>query len=127
MTVPAWLKGSILLAVVFAAGIAIGAGFERRRAPDHGPARMDSHHLMQRLRDDLALDSAQEQAISLILARRQRTIDSTWHMVQPHVHATMDSTLQEVVNVLRPEQAAKYGKLMTAMHPNGDHAPDRRH
>jgi len=33
------------------------------------------------------------------------------------VHATMDSTLQEVLGVLRPDQAAKYEKMVEAMHP----------
>jgi hypothetical protein len=117
VTIPVWVKGTLLLAVTLAAGVVIGVGYERRRAPAHDPAVMDSHHVMQRLRHHLGLDSAQQQAIAAILARRQGTVDSTWHAMQPHVRATLDSTLQEIVGVLRPDQVAKYRKMVEAMHP----------
>ena len=117
MTLPAWLKGTLVLVVVFGAGAVAGAGFERRRTPAHDAARSGSRHLMQRLKNDLALDSAQDKAIAAILARRQGTVDSTWHAMQPKVHATLDSTLQDIVSVLRPDQVAKYQKMVEAMHP----------
>jgi hypothetical protein len=116
VTLPAWVKGTAMLAVTFAAGALAGVGYERRRPPTHQEG-MDAHHVLRRLRDQLGLDSAQENAIATILARRQRMVDSTWHAMQPHVHATMDSTLQEVLGVLRPDQAAKYEKMVEAMHP----------
>ena len=72
---------------------------------------------MHRLKDELGLDSAQEKAIAAILARRQGAVDSTWHVLQPHVRATLDSTLREIVGVLRPDQAAKYRKMVETMHP----------
>lgn len=117
MTVPAWVRGTLLLAVTLTAGVVIGVGYERRRTPAHDAARMDSHHVMHRLKDDLGLDSAQHKAIAAILARRQGTVDSTWHTMQPHVRATLDSTLQEIVGVLRPDQVAKYRKMVEAKHP----------
>jgi hypothetical protein len=103
--------------VTLAAGVVIGVGYERRRTPAHDAAGMDSHHVMQRLRHYLALDTAQQKAIAVILARRQGTVDSTWHAMRPHVNATLDSTLQEIVGVLRPDQVAKYRKMVEAMHP----------
>ena len=112
MTVPAWVKGTLLLAVTLTTGVVIGASYERRRTPPHDAVRMDSHHVLQHLKDELGLDSAQQQAIAAILARRQATVDSTWHTMQPHVHATLDSTLQEIVAVLRPDQAAKYRTMI---------------
>lgn len=117
MTVPAWVKGTLLLAVTFTAGVVTGVGYERRHTPAHGAARTDAHHVMRRLTDELGLDSAQGQAIAAILARRQGTVDSTWHAMQPHVHAALDSTLQEILGVLRPEQVAKFRKMVDAMHP----------
>jgi hypothetical protein len=78
---------------------------------------MDSHHVMDRLNDHLGLDSAQHKAIAAILARRQGTIDSTWHAMQPHVRAMLDSTLHEIAGVLRPDQMAKLRKIEETMHP----------
>lgn len=117
MTVPAWVRGMLLLAVTLMAGVVIGVGYERRRTPPHEAARMDSHHVMHRLNDELGLDSAQRTAIAAILARRQETVDSTWHAMQPQVHATLDSTLQEIVGVLRPDQVAKYRRMVETRHP----------
>lgn len=105
-----------MLAVTLTAGVAIGVGYERRRTPVHGPAGMESHHVMHRLKAGLGLDSAQHEAIAVILARRQGTVDSTWHALQPQVHAMLDSTLQEIVHILRPDQVAKYRKMVEAVH-----------
>ncbi|MEX2154206.1 MAG: hypothetical protein WD825_12775 [Gemmatimonadaceae bacterium] len=116
MTVPAWVKGTFLLALVLITGIAIGVGYERRRVPSHEPA--GSHHMLERLKDQLGLDSTQERAIAAILARRQGAVDSTWHVLQPHVRATMDSTLHEIMGVLRPEQATKYRQMVGMLHPD---------
>jgi hypothetical protein len=113
--VPAWLKGTLLLGVTLTTGIVIGVAYERRRAPVHEAT--GTHHVMLRLKDELGLDSAQQTAIAAIFARRQGALDSTWHAVQPHVRATLDSTLREIVDVLRPEQAAKYRKMLEARHP----------
>jgi hypothetical protein len=117
VTMPVWLRGTLLLALTFTAGVATGVGYERRRMPAHEAARMDSRHVLLRLKQHLDLDSAQQQAIAAILARRQGTVDSTWHALQPHVDAALDSTLREVLRVLRPDQAAKHRKMMEARHP----------
>jgi len=115
VALPAWLKGTSLLAVTLAAGVALGVNYERRRASSHEAP--GSHHLMDRLNDELGLDQGQQQVIAGILARRQGALDSTWHRLQPHVRAVLDSTQQEIIDVLRPVQAAKYRKLVESMHP----------
>jgi hypothetical protein len=117
VTAPAWVKGTILLAVTFFGGAIAGVGFERRRTPSHDAARTDSHHVVQRLADHVGLDSAQRSAVAAILARRQGAVDSTWHRMRPHLHATLDSTLREVLAVLRPDQAARFRKMVEEMHP----------
>jgi hypothetical protein len=109
------VKGTLLLAVTLSTGVVIGVGYERRRAPAHEAAGM--HHLVSRLTDELRLDSAQQEAIAAILARRQGTVDSTWHTLRPHVRATLDSTLREIVGVLRPDQMAKYRRMVETAHP----------
>ena len=110
-----WVRGTLLLVVTLAAGIAIGVGYERRRASAHEAQGM--HHVIHHLRDELGLDSTQEREVTAILARRQHTVDSTWHALQPHVRATLDSTLREIDTVLRPDQARKFRKMVEAMHP----------
>jgi hypothetical protein len=117
VTIPAWVKGTLVLAVTLSAGVVMGMTYERSRAPAHEASAADSRHILQHLERSLELDSAQRTAIGAILARHQGAVDSTWHAVQPHVHAAMDSALQEIVGVLRPEQAAKYRKMVEVRHP----------
>ena len=116
MTVPAWVKGALLLAITLAAGIAIGVGYERRRAPAHEASAMQSHDVLHRITHELELDSTQREAIAAILARRQGAVDSTWHAMRPHVRATLDSTLDEIVGILRPGQVARYREMIEARH-----------
>jgi 1,2-phenylacetyl-CoA epoxidase PaaB subunit len=112
--IPAWVKGTVLLGLTLTAGIVIGVAYERRHPSVH---ELDAtHHVMNRLKDELALDSAQQVAIAAIFARRQAAVDSTWHVLQPHVRAAMDSTLREIVQVLRPDQAATYRKMVETRH-----------
>ena len=113
---PAWLKGALLLGVTLMTGTLIGVTYERRRAPAHEGA--GTHHVMHRLKDELGLDSVQHEAIAAIFARRQVAVDSTWHVLQPHVQAALDSTFREILDVLRPDQAARYRRTVERMHPS---------
>ena len=114
---PAWAKGALMLAVAFAAGAAAGVGYERHRAPHaHDPARVDPQHLMRHFHDQLALDSAQATAIGAILARHQGAVDSTWRAMRPQVHAALHGALREIAAVLRPDQLAKYQRMMEERH-----------
>jgi predicted lipoprotein len=119
MTVPAWVKGTLLLAVTFAAGVTFGIAYDRRQASASAEAGLEAHDALHRLRGDLNLDPAQQQAITEIFARHQKDIDATWHAMQPHVRATLDSTHREILGILRPEQAVKFRKMMETMHPAG--------
>jgi hypothetical protein len=116
MTLPAWLKGSALLAVTLAAGVVIGIAYERHHAP-RLMMPTDAQQVMQHLHSNLGLDSAQQAAIAAIFARRQGAVDSTWHSMQPHLRAELESTHVEIMKVLRPDQVEKFRKLVGAMHP----------
>lgn len=118
MTVPAWVRGMLVLLVTLAAGIVLGVSIERRRVPRHEAGGGDPHHLIRRLNERLQFDSVQYVAVSAILARRQGAIDSTWRAMRPRMHATLDSTLREIAGVLRPDQLAKYRRMVQAMHPS---------
>jgi hypothetical protein len=117
MTV-SWLRGSILLLAVFAAGVTIGAVYERRMvaAPGSG-SPMDPANVMKVLDRDLRLDSAQHASINAILTRHQATIDSTWRAMQPNMRAAIDSTQMEIATVLRADQQAKFIELLRIAHP----------
>src|SRR5438132_1716976 len=109
---PVWVKGMLLLAVALTAGVAIGGAYERHRLLAHETVGMEPHHAMHRLQQELGLDSAQQKAIAVILARHQGAVDSTWHALHPLVRATLDSTLREVVGILRPDQLARYWRMV---------------
>lgn len=113
MTVPAWMRGSLLLAVTFTAGTLTGVAYERRQAPEHVRDRADSHHhVMSHLTRELTLDSAQRTAIAAILGRHQGAVDSTWHAFQPRFHQALDSAQLEIARILRPDQAVKYRRML---------------
>jgi hypothetical protein len=119
VTTAAWLRGVLLLAATLIAGVIFGVAYERSRTPPHEAD--PSHHVMQRLTDELGLDAGQQKAIAAIFARRQGAVDSTWHALQPHVRAALDSTLREIVSVLRPDQAIKYRRMVETRHPGTLH------
>jgi hypothetical protein len=108
MRVPAWIRGTLFITVIFAAGFVAGIGYERRHERSHHAVSAHGHEMIHRLATDLDLDPSQQEAVRQILARHQREMDSTWHSMQPHVRATLDTALQEIVAVLRPDQAAKF-------------------
>lgn len=119
MSVPAALRGTVLLLATFGAGAAAGVVYQRQHATSREVVSMQTHDAMHQLVSELELDSAQQQAIAEILARHQKDIDSAWHTMEPHVRATMTAAHEEIARVLRPEQAEKFRKIMNVMHPAG--------
>jgi hypothetical protein len=111
----------LLLGITLAAGIAIGVSYERRRASVHETGGGHSEHMIEHLVRQLDLDSRQRDTVMKIFARRQHAIDSTWNAVQPRVHATIDSTLREIAGVLRPDQLARYRRMIDERHPQTVH------
>ena len=116
MKIPVWIKGTMLLAVTFVAGVTVGVTYERRQTPSHASAAADADDAMHHLARELDLDPSQQRAISEIVTRHQSEVDAAWHAMQPHMRATLDSTAQEIVAVLRPDQALKYRNLMETAH-----------
>src|SRR5262249_52589227 len=114
-------KGSIVLAVTFAAGLGSGVFYERSHRRSHEPVAAGTHDLMHRLTRDLDLDSAQQESVRRILARHQLEVDSTWHALQPHIRTTLDAALTEMGSVLRPEQTERFRQLTAGRHATGRH------
>jgi hypothetical protein len=105
--------------VAFAAGVASGIGYERRHVSSMASGAADGHGAMQHLTTTLDLDSAQQAAISAILARHQPEVDAAWHAMRPHVTATLESTSNEILSALRPDQAEKFRRMIESRHPAG--------
>jgi len=118
MTIPAWLKGSLFLAVAFAGGVAVGVSYEQHRLQTH-VMKADGHVALEELARELNLDSTQQEAIAAIFARHQKDIDTTWQTMQPQVRDAMDAAHREVLAILRPDQAAKFQQLIGWRHPAG--------
>jgi hypothetical protein len=117
MNTRAWASGGALIAVTFAAGVFAGVGWERAHAPRRDATMMAAHQVMIRLGDELGLDSAQHQRIAEILKHHQSSVDSAWTSMQPRVRLALDSTLHDILGVLRPDQVAKYRAFVEKMHP----------
>ena len=116
---PTWVKGSILLLATLGSGIGLGAAYRHHTAirPHMIVARMDSADVLRRLDRELHLDPAQHAAIAAVISRRQATIDSLWASVHPTVRAVVESTILEMMQQLRPDQVARYKKMVEEVHP----------
>jgi Spy/CpxP family protein refolding chaperone len=121
MRMPASVRALLLLGVTLAAGVALGVSYERRRGMTHEMSGGHAEHIIQQITRELDLDSIQRDTVAKIFARRQSAIDSAWSAVQPHVHATIDSTLREIAGVLKPEQLAKYRRMVEGRHAGAVH------
>lgn len=111
-----WL-GALVLALTFAAGAAVGVGYDRHMSAARRVPTMDAAHMLAHMRVLLGLDSAQTAAVASILARHQHAVDSSWRAMQPGVRANIDSTVREISAVLRPDQVAKFRAAVRVMHP----------
>jgi hypothetical protein len=117
---PAWLKATILLTTTFAVGVAVGITYQRR-VPVAASTATDAHDALSHLTSELNLDVGQKNAIAAILRRRQSDVDAAWRTMQPHLRTALETTSNEVVAVLRPDQVAKYRRMMDARHSKGHH------
>ena len=111
------VRGSLLLLLVLAAGVALGDWYGRRGLVPPSPSPMEPTRMMHVFDRELGLDSAQHAAVAAVLARRQAAIDSAWRTLRPGVRAAVDSAQMEIFRVLRPDQQAKFMELLRTAHP----------
>lgn len=114
---PTWLRGALMLALTFAAGAAAGVAYDRHASAVRRIPTMDAAHAVQHMRLVLGLNAQQTASIQAILARHQHAVDSSWHAMQPGVRANLDSTLREIMAVLKPEQIGRFREMVHVMHP----------
>ena len=113
------LLGMALLAATFAAGGLAGAAFERvafaRPAEDAAAreVRCEGEGKKKGLIVDQVNPTPEQRArIDAIMERRRVQMDAFWDGEGQRLRAIVDSTRAEVRQVLTPEQAAEYDRLV---------------
>ena len=107
----------LLLLMVFAAGMITEAWVWRLRTqrthahmtPGSGRAPFGAER-DRHFGEDLGLDSAQRTRVDSIFAKRRVEIDSFWKGPGKSLRAIMDSTREDVRNVLTPEQRVRFDR-----------------
>jgi len=112
-----WIAGILLLVLTLGAGFGLGLLYSRHHVEVRVLPAINLGHLMHRLDHQLELDSAQSVAIKAILARRQVVIDSIWGNLRPTVRGALDTTLIEMIAVLRDDQKRKLRGMVAELHP----------
>ena len=102
-----------ILLATFGVGILAGTAIDRVALADDArhegrpggrDGGRDRHHLI----DELDLAPAQRASIDAILERRGERMRAVWSDMAPRLEAIADSTRQEIMTVLTPEQRADY-------------------
>lgn len=112
-----WIALVLMILVTLAAGFGLGLFYARHHVEVRVLPAINLSHLMHRLEHQLELDSAQSVQIGAILARRQVAIDSLWGALRPQVRGALDTTLIEMIAVLRDDQKVKLRGMIAELHP----------
>jgi hypothetical protein len=112
-----WIALVLLLLVTLSAGFGLGIVYDRHHVQVRVLPAINLAHLTHRLQHQLELDSAQSAQVAVILARRQIAIDSLWGTLRPQVRGALDTTLIELIAVLRDDQKEKLRGFIAEMHP----------
>jgi hypothetical protein len=116
-----WLAGILLLLVTLGAGFGLGILYSRLHTVVRVLPAINLSHLVHRMEHQLELDSAQSVQVAAILARRQVVIDSMWGDLRPLVRGALDTTLIELIAVLRDDQKVKLRGMIAELHPGVMH------
>lgn len=112
-----WVAAILLLVVTLVAGFGLGLFYARRHTVVRVLPAINLSHLVHRMEHQLELDSAQSAQVATILARRQIVIDSMWGHLRPLVRGALDTTLIELIAVLRDDQKVKLRGMIAELHP----------
>ena len=125
------LLGVGLLAVTFIAGALSGAALDRvlnaeeTARPDRGGDRNDRRRAY--IIDRVEMSDDQRSSIDAILEERSERMRAVWREVEPRMDAITDSARMEIMEVLTPEQRARYeGELEARRRAAQERAADRR-
>jgi Spy/CpxP family protein refolding chaperone len=101
-------RALVLLAAVLLAGLALGWFANERSRHARRTDRRDPERLVERMTEDLNLNSVQQDSIRAIFARRRADIDSLWADVHPRFEAIRTLTNAEIESLLTPDQRERF-------------------
>lgn len=114
---PTWLRGTILLALVFAVGVALGFFVGRTTVHPQMANGMNPDSAVAAIDRRVKLDSAQRRVIRGALQRHQAILDSAWRAMRPAVAAAVDSVQMQIYDALRPDQRPAFLEMLRRSHP----------
>ena len=100
-------QATLLLAVVFGAGVAVGVALDRSRAVPAPPPMARRGPLPPYL-EDLGLSQEQHEKIKAILDAQKPKVDTIFDGVLPKLHVISDFTFAQIRHVLTPEQREQF-------------------
>ena len=112
-----------LLAVVFAAGAAIGWGAKAWTADGRTPRHRDPKAIVADLTKQLGLEPAQQESVRDVLVRHRVEVDSIWLATRPRIDSMRTAMQAEIGALLTPAQQARFRDLVTR-HERQRHAAD---
>src|SRR4051794_24810100 len=84
----------------------------------HGGTAKSEDPIVTKLRRELKLDGAQETEVRKIVVDARAQIEAIKDRVQPETRAVLYEGEQKVRALLRPDQAARFDKLLNENHDN---------
>jgi len=110
-----WLMAFVMMSLVFAFGVVVGSVVTGQTLRHRMEQRFKEpgafvDHVLQRLRDELALTGAQADQIRAIMEAHQERIHKLHAEFRPKMEEAFEALRGEVSAVLSPEQAEKWSK-----------------
>ena len=101
------LLSAALLAVVFVAGVLVGAATDRAIGSphEHKPRR---HGIDAEVLERMHLDTRQQAEVDRILEHRRSEAAAVWSEVKPRLNQVVADTRADLSRVLTPEQLREY-------------------
>ena len=113
----------VVLLFVFALGGLTGVFLERHHsvAPSAELSPQELHEAaMAEIEEFLELDEQQMEHVHAILANRQDLVQRAWEHIRPEVQSAMLEVHEEIAEILRPEQRARYHEWLSRQHDHQD-------
>lgn len=120
-------KAVIGVFALVALGFALGVAADRlwlAGSPQERTQEDVRTHLLEDLRVSVGLSGEQLQSVHAVFSRYQTTADRVWAGMQPHLEAALDSALDQIEEILEPDQVEEFHRWFARTHPRpGGHAP----
>ena len=101
------LLSAALLAVVFVAGVLVGAATDRAIGSPH-ERKPRRHGIDAEVLERMHLDARQQAEVDRILEHRRSEAAAIWSEVKPRLNQVVADTRADLSQVLKPEQLHEY-------------------